>query len=588
MSTPTRGAYVPPHLRNRSGPSSPSPSSSPSSVGGSTTSSRGYNSAPTRSTQSRTPWSAPASQSTFSPNRNNTSGRLPDFSSPGGGPSRRSAPSNGQGHGQRASYGGNSGSGGGSSSPSLYIFGDSFVGPMKLLRDECVQIKTFKGSSAKGLNNPNSIKQVSKELVPILNHLLAPPPYAYVPSTGKWALLVFGNVDLQINYLWQLANKPLTSASFPSETPDKRDNNGDEEQGDVTDTEDQPENPINHTRRPSNVLATATETSSKGPALGPESFVKVVVEAYTSWLEREIVNGPVGKRLLENAEQRREGWDTASGRPARRRAPPSKVLIAAALPPLIEDELLPRIPEKYVERLEEDHEKAQRAMVRTSEERGSRTPWAKESKSQSVDEVEVGLSTLSVSDDPAPSPTSPRSASSSSSDPSAMFDSQPNMESSIHSTTSAMSSPPPSATTNTKTPITTLLTHDPPLCTLPVRVEMTNTYNAALRAFCEKHSDIFGFVDISEAMHKGSEAPSIHGEVDRNVWACPVDPTNVHPLWEPTLPLWMKALAEHDVPTEEWRISEDAEETFRAYEIDKRRRTEKRAGEDERIKLRDE
>ena len=36
-----------------------------------------------------------------------------------------------------------------STSPSLYVFGDSFVGPMKLLSNESARCQTFKGASAK-------------------------------------------------------------------------------------------------------------------------------------------------------------------------------------------------------------------------------------------------------------------------------------------------------------------------------------------------------------------------------------------------------------------------------------------------------
>ncbi len=62
----------------------------------------------------------------------------------------------------------------------------------------------------------------------------------------------------------------------------------------------------------SNVLASATETSSRGPALGPELFVHAILEAYTSWLEREVVNGPIGERLLSASKQRRESSSTTS------------------------------------------------------------------------------------------------------------------------------------------------------------------------------------------------------------------------------------------------------------------------------------
>ncbi|WWC90426.1 uncharacterized protein L201_005361 [Kwoniella dendrophila CBS 6074] len=632
----TKSVYVPPHLRNRPSPtpSSSSPSSSRTTDPPSTppSSSRTYQSAPTRS-QSRTPWNASPSSSSHpsksffnnvnSPSQNSY-GYGNAFTS-GNDSRNRSTPSssiNGRDNGNINGY---------SSSPSLYVYGDSFVGPFKLLREDSVRVQTFKGSSAKGLNNPNSIKQVSKDLLPIINGLLAPPPYAYMPSAGRWVMLIFGNVDLQINYLWQLANKPISHLSFPASSNDPSsdlteiiDDGDDDDSTEVTANNNQL-----RSRRSSNVLATATETSSRGPALGPELFVESVVRAYTSWLEREIVNGPVGKRLTELAEQRRSenenASNTASSSSIRRKAPPSKVLIAAALPPLVEDELLPRIPEKYVERLEEDHSKAQKAFERSNHTNnqedsgnGSKTPWARNgsprSKNANIgdDELDIGVSTLSLSDTTASisvSPTSSTSTTSSQHSSSTLFDSQrtanlaETMESSIYSSSSISSKSPTNEGSTTssspaKTPILELLAHDPPLCTLPIRVKMTNRYNELIKEFCEKYSDILGFIDITSAMKDGNaeDFESIYGEVDRNIWACPVDPTNVHPLWEPTLPLWKEELSsKYNLPVQNWRISEDAEETFKAYEIDKRRRTEKRGDQrdvsstiNDRIKLRDE
>lgn len=352
---------------------------------------------------------------------------------------------------------------------------------------------------------------------------------------------------MQINYLWQLQHKPISSRSFPptsqpAPTPGATDN---------TDAENEDETSTSLTA--TSVLASATETNLRGPALGPELFVEAVLYAYTSFLEREIVNGPVGQRMRERQPPG----------PGRRASPPGKVLIAAALPPLVEDDILPRIPEKYVERLEEDHEKAQRAM-RRSLGGGSRTPWAKGSPVMKAvdkpDDVEAGLSMLSVTDDPG----SPQSSSSSLSRTSSIFDAQ-QMNSSVASVLTTPSEHPKPC----KVPIITLLTHDPPLCTLAVRKSMTELYNSGMSTFCAQYPDILGFVDISSAMQP----------VDRATWACPVDPTNIHPLWEPTLPLWLKALAEHGVPTDGYSITVDAEETFKAYEVDKKRRTEKRDGE---------
>ncbi|WWC63593.1 uncharacterized protein I303_106198 [Kwoniella dejecticola CBS 10117] len=611
-STPsTKGVYIPPHLRNRPS-SSPSPSSSRRSQPPATPPSgqRSYASAPDRN--HRSPWAPSSSSSSSHPGRSffmgaNNNNLNP---SPSGRNDSPSISSPGRNADNRNRNGPSASSSGYSSSPSLYVYGDSFVGPFKLLREDSVRVQTFKGSSAKGLNNPKSIKQVSRDLLPLMNGLLAPPPYAYMPSAGRWVMLIFGNVDLQINYLWQLANKPISHLSFPLDRNSPPIKSSDEED---EDPDDFPSSQ-SRSRRSSNVLATATETSARGPALGPELFVEGVVKAYTAWLEREIINGPIGERLTENLKQNDPKNTTASPGVFRRKAPPSKVLIAAALPPLVEDELLPRIPEKYVERLEEDHSKAQKAFERSngnghgsvSPIRGSGSPTPASRQTRIGDDaLEVGLSTLSVSDDAPPkSPSSPKSTSSSSnSTNSTLFDSQrtdPSTATTVSSFESALLStitsplPKDASASSDKTSVEDLLKHDPPLCTLPVRVSMTNRYNDLMRAFCERYPDILEFIDITDQMKLGSEAPSIHGEVDRGVWACPVDPTNVHPLWEPTLPLWKDELKKVGLPTDTWRISEDAEETFRAYEVDKRRRTEKRGDQrnvgvvGDRIKLRDE
>jgi hypothetical protein len=307
--------------------------------------------------------------------------------------------------------------------------------------------------------------------------------------------------------------------------------------------------------------------------------------------------------------------------------------------------VLSRIPEKYVERLEEEHEKAHRAMGHAASAStsasatasasasgtapapagsGSRTPWAKGDNTGSgsgagvgetaeTTSIEVGLATVSLTD----RPVTPRSLSSSSSKESSLFDNNLNNSAvssgtepsalalapshpapdsvSIRSPSAKPSSVPGTASTS-KTPVSALLEHDPPLCNLPVRVRMTNLFNSGLSLFCGKHPDVLSFVDIAPRMRAQDDSSGweghASGEVDRSTWACPVDPTNVHPLWEPTLPLWLEALKEVGVPTDGFGISKDAEETFRAYEKDKRRRTglDEEAGEAEggRIKLRDE
>lgn len=461
---------------------------------------------------------------------------------------------------------------------------------------------------------------------------------------------------MQINYLWQLQHKRISSLSFrapsgsiaenagPSDLRASSDTAGTEievmegTEGTEPDVMPEPETGAA-------VLASATETTLRGPALGPELFVSIVLRAYTNFLEREIINGPVGQRLRESAETRRQALEASTvgaggsgtsvkpgGGPRKRLPPPGKVLVAGALPPLVEDEVLSRIPEKYVERLEEEHEKAHRAMGHTASTAtsaadtasvpagsGSRTPWAKGDNSADgigrgetaeTTSIEVGLATVSLTD----RPVTPRSLSSSSSKESSLFDNNLNnstLSSGTEPSASALvppapgsgsisnSSTKPSYVPNTastsKTPVSALLEHDPPLCTLLVRVRMTNLFNAGLSLFCAKHPDVLSFVDITPRMRAQDDSSGwegqAFGEVDRSTWACPVDPTNVHPLWEPTLPLWLEALREVGVPTDGFGISKDAEETFRAYEKDKRRRTglDDEAGEaGGRIKLRDE
>ena len=374
-----------------------------------------------------------------------------------------------------------------------------------------------------------------------------------MPSAGRWALLIFGNVseagklrtnrqvDLQINYLWQLQHKPITSNSFP---PDTKLSSSLISPDNVTDITGYEDDSLGLHVAP-NVLASATETTLKGPALGPDLFVEAVLKAYTTFLEREILNGPIGNRI-------RDRQPCGTGR---RASPAGKVLIAAALPPLVEDHILPRIPEKYVERLEEQHEQSQRAQGWPN------SPPLVADYDPGRDQVELDLQALAVIDLSRSSTSGSSRTSSSSSRASSIFENEP-MEASAASVFTASSDH--SEGRSSKLALTTLLAHDPPLCTLPVRNRMTNLFNAGLATFCAKHSDVFGLVDITPAMQP----------VDRATWACPVDPTNIHPLWEPTLPLWLDALAEHGIPTDGYSITEDAEETFRAYEVDKKRRTE--------------
>ncbi len=324
--------------------------------------------------------------------------------------------------------------------------------------------------------------------------------------------------------------------------------------------------------------------------------------------------------------------------------------------------MLSRIVEKYVERLEGDHEKAQRALmdkldieIDGGEGNGSRTPWAVGSTITDDDskpsDIQDTLSHLHLETPIGETPhvDSPMSSiSANKSELSAELSEQDGVFTAKTSTSNSTSPPTTGISSDSnssvpglsKTPISALLEHDPPLCTRQVRVRMTNMFNKGLKAFCDLHPDVLGFVDISPDIltppDPGSvikevrsvstdidlnniETPTVLSddretksevgvkaetlvsgsqdvEADRSLWACPVDPTNIHPLWEPTLPLWLRHLGSHGVPTEFYRITDDAEETFKAYEADKRRRAAEASfgskvsnqGEISRVKLRDE
>lgn len=58
----------------------------------------------------------------------------------------------------------------------------------------------------------------------MLNNLLAPPPYVYTPSTGRWALLIFGNVSGDVCH-WLI---PLgrSTDQLPMATAEQDDNFG--------------------------------------------------------------------------------------------------------------------------------------------------------------------------------------------------------------------------------------------------------------------------------------------------------------------------------------------------------------------------
>lgn len=139
------GRYVPPHLRNRqaqappaAGPQGLHRNPVPASGGPArTTADRGD-----RWSSSSAPAAPPAPHG-----RGWDRDVPPHHALPPHHPGHGSGPAHNHGGGGGGPPG--RGGGGRGSGRSLFVFGDSFVGPFKLLRDDCAKTQTFKGASAK-------------------------------------------------------------------------------------------------------------------------------------------------------------------------------------------------------------------------------------------------------------------------------------------------------------------------------------------------------------------------------------------------------------------------------------------------------
>lgn len=283
-------------------------------------------------------------------------------------------------------------------------------------------------------------------------------------------------------------------------------------------------------------LANATETSTSGPAFGPERFVEECFKAYATFIKKKIIEGAVGDRIRRSATERK---------------PTGKILIAGALPPLIEDSQLNVIPEKYVVRLESEHKVTQRQF--------------EEDTRQII-------------------PSSPTSSASS------------RISTPIEAAASALSTPPSSCMSSPRVVKSTMphrrkavydLLHfsDVPLCDLSTRISMTLRWNALLSLFCAEFPDILTFVDIGPSMVLNNPTdftPRFASEVGRSRWADAKDPTNIHPSFEQTLPLWMAELTRHGVDTSRFEIVVDLQLSARRYEDEKEVRYE-RASEERRL-----
>ncbi|KAG8698772.1 hypothetical protein FRC09_007029 [Ceratobasidium sp. 395] len=87
----------------------------------------------------------------------------------------------------------------------LVACGDSFVGPLKLLDHRRVFVKRFSGASAKGLSNKKSLSQTGVQVTQLLDN-----------QRPEQLLLVFGQVDLHILYLWKALKAQIDDSDPPS------------------------------------------------------------------------------------------------------------------------------------------------------------------------------------------------------------------------------------------------------------------------------------------------------------------------------------------------------------------------------------
>ncbi|BGP21583.1 hypothetical protein JCM10295v2_000458 [Rhodotorula toruloides] len=163
-----------------------------------------------------------------------------------------------------------------STRPTLEVHGDSFSGVFTLLNKRAVVYK-YKGASARGLSNPHSTLQVGAQLLDRLEY-----------ARPQSVLLMFGTVDLTLNYIWRVTPSAVES--------------------DETLTFD-----------------FARQLKARGvAAAGPDETVRKVLADHASFLAHKIV--PLAARLG------------------------MRVYVAGVSPPVIEDRFLEATANKYLEK----------------------------------------------------------------------------------------------------------------------------------------------------------------------------------------------------------------------------------------------
>ena len=359
--------------------------------------------------------------------------------------------------------------------PLLHVFGDSFVGPFTLYQPSEVGVTKYKGASAQGLGNPSSALQVGRDLARRLRDYMTAPG-----NRSKAALLMFGSVDLHINHLHHVTTRSI-ARHLPLE----------QRKESAVPFEDQ--------------------------AMTGVEYAQRAFESYRRFLLTAIVRSEIGDYVREHALERT----------------PPRIMVAAAAPPMVEDEYLEAIRLKYI-------------LPHQSKPKD----WAEK--------------------EPSPSPQSSPS-------PSATASRASTPSSSCSSLSSSVSS-----TVDTPLSVRDILEHKLGLLDKVSRTQATRHFNSALRDFCKQHNDVLRFVDITPSMalpgptRAASEATVGH-DVDRARFGDKADPTNVHVDWEATLPLWEEELSWEQVPVHEFKYRTALEETARAFNAEKSERVKRRS-----------
>ena len=383
---------------------------------------------------------------------------------------------------------------------------------------------------------------------------------------------------MNINYLFQLRTYGLVEESFTDE--EKLQLNGADFKA-FTNLIPPSEEDANR--------ATHTHTDNKGPALGPKKFVQKVVHHYTQFIERELVNGPVGQKLKDLAEQAKS--------PHHRGGPPStsRILVAGALPPMVKDQHLWRIQAKYVDQHADGPDAGSAGKTWGPSKSPTRVPIKLAPPLARPEEL--ALDRLSVQDSPQSSASTRTSGSKTGFEENLSDSLHSSVSSNLITEASAMEKQEREKEILSQKTFESMLQQVPSICDLPTRVGMIDDFNTQLRAFCELHPDVLRYIEINDTMRQAhpdrlidvvhdtkcpssfnnSSSPSGEANAESTIKGIPVieyyasqaegDGANVHPTWERTYTLWLDKFREMGVDVDSFPPvdQEELERGLREY-----------------------